>query len=177
LARARSRSSFHHGRPAGIDPRDVPWIVTALSFAALCVAWLVQFGFGYAPCELCYWTRYGYWGVIVLGLITMWFSRKHKARKVCLTLTGIGLLVVGGISVFQVGVERGWWHGTEACTGVSTIGMSTQQMLDAINNAPVVRCDQPAFLILGISMAGYNILYVLALAWFTFWAAAKRTHR
>jgi hypothetical protein len=26
-------------------------------------------------------------------------------------------------------------------------------------------------------MAGYNILYVLALAWFTFWAASRRTHR
>jgi disulfide bond formation protein DsbB len=174
---ARARSSFHHGRPAGIDPRDVPWIVTALSFAALCIAWLVQFGFGYAPCELCIWTRYGYWGVILLGLISMWFSRQAKVRKFWLTLTGIGLLAVLGISVFQVGVEQGWWHGTEACTGVSTAGMTAEQMLDAINNAPVVRCDQPAFLILGISMAGYNILYVLMLAWFTFWGASRRTHR
>jgi len=174
---ARARSSFHHGRPAGIDPRDVPWIVTALSFCALCVAWLVQFGFGYAPCELCYWTRYAYWGVIAVGLITMWFSRKPKARKFWLTLTGIALLVVLGVSVFQVGVEQGWWHGTEACTGVSTAGMTTEQMMEAINNAPVVRCDQPAFLILGLSMAGYNIIYVVILAWFTFWGATRRSHR
>jgi len=174
---ARARSSFHHGRPAGIDPRDVPWIVTTLAFCALCVAWLVQFGFGYAPCELCYWTRYAYWGVIAIGLITMWFSRKPKARKFWLTLTGIALLAVLGVSVFQVGVEQGWWHGTEACTGVSTAGMTTEQMMEAINNAPVVRCDQPAFLILGLSMAGYNIIYTVILAWFTFWGATRRSHR
>jgi disulfide bond formation protein DsbB len=174
---ARARSSFQHGRPAGIDPRDVPWIVTALSFAALCVAWLVQFGLGFAPCELCTWTRYGYWAVIVLGVISMWFSRRPKARKFWLTLTGLALLVVLGISVFQVGVEQGWWHGTEACTGVSTVGMTPEQMLEAINNAPVTRCDQPAFLVLGLSMASYNIIYVLALAWFTLWAASRRTHR
>jgi disulfide bond formation protein DsbB len=174
---ARARSSFHHGRPAGIDPRDVPWIVTALAFAALCVAWLVQFGLGFAPCELCYWTRYGYWAVIVLGVISMWFSRRPKARRFWLTLTGRALLAVLGISVFQVGVEQGWWHGTEACTGVSTVGMTPEQMLDAINNAPVTRCDQPAFLVLGLSMASYNIIYVLVLAWFTLWAASRRTHR
>jgi disulfide bond formation protein DsbB len=174
---ARARSQFHHGRPAGFDPRDVPWIVTALAFAALCIAWLVQYGFGYAPCELCTWTRYAYWGVIVVGLVSMWFSRRPKARKFWLNLTGLALLVVLGVSVFQVGVEQGWWRGTDACVGVSTVGMTAEQMLDAINNAPVTRCDQPAFHILGISMAGYNIIYVLMLIWLTLWAASKRTHR
>jgi disulfide bond formation protein DsbB len=174
---ARTRSQFHHRRAAGIDPRDAPWIVTSLAFAALCVAWLVQFGLGFAPCELCYWTRYAYWAVVVLGLIAMWFSRRPKARKFWLYLVGLALLVVLAVSVFQVGVEQGWWRGTDACVGASTSGMSVDEMMDAINSAPVTRCDQPAFLLLGISMAGYNVLYVLLLAWFTFWAASRRTYR
>ena len=39
--------------------------------AALCIAWLAQYGFGLAPCELCYWQRYGYWAAIALGVVAI----------------------------------------------------------------------------------------------------------
>ena len=174
---ARTYSSFQHRRAAGIDPRDVPWIVTALAFAALCAAWLAQYGFGLAPCELCYWQRYGYWAVIALGVIAGFFSRRPKTRKFWLYLTGAALLGVAGIAVFHVGVEHGWWQGTAACVGASTAGMTTEELTKAIMEAPVTRCDQPAFEFLGISMAGYDAIYAALLAWFTFWGATRRTHR
>jgi disulfide bond formation protein DsbB len=174
---ARPRSQFHHRRGAGIDPRDVPWITVGLAFSALCVAWLAQYGFGLAPCELCYWQRYAYWAVIVVGLATVFFGRRPKSRKFWLTLTGMALLVVVGTAVFHVGVEHGWWQGTAACVGVSTAGMSQEELTQAILNAPVTRCDQPAFQLFGISMAGYDALYAAALALFAFWGATRRTHR
>jgi disulfide bond formation protein DsbB len=174
---AYPRSQFHHRRAAGLDPRDLPWLVTALAFAALCVAWIAQYGFGLAPCELCYWTRYAYWGVIVIGLIATFFGRRPKARKFWLNILGLALLVVVGVSVFQVGVEHGWWRGTDACVGASTAGMTVDQETAAIMNAPVVRCDQPAFVLLGISMAGYNIIYALIVAWIAFWGASRRSYR
>ncbi len=93
--------------PPGLDPRDVPWIVTLLSFAALCVAWLAQYAFGLAPCELCYIQRYGYWAVIVLGLVAIFFSRRPKTRKFWLYLVGIALLGVVGLSIFHVGRGAG----------------------------------------------------------------------
>ena len=173
---ARSYSSFQHRRAAGIDPRDVPWIVTALAFAALCVAWLAQYGGGLAPCELCYWQRYGYWATIVIGLIAVFFSRR-KARRFWLNLTGLALLSVAGIAVFHVGVEQGWWQGSSACVGLSTAGMTPEQMTEAIMNAPVTRCDEAAFTFLGISMAGYDAIYAVLVAWFAFWGASRRTHR
>ena len=43
----------------------------------------------------------------------------------------------------------------------------------AIENAPIVRCDVPAWTMFGISMAGYNILYALALAAFTLKGALR----
>jgi len=172
-----AQSRFHHRRAAGIDPRDVPWIVTALAFAALCVAWLAQYAFGLAPCELCYWQRYAYWVVIAFGLIATVFGRRPKTRKFWLTLTGLALLGVAGISIFHVGVEQGWWKGTSACVGVSTVGMTPEQAAEAIMNAPVVRCDEPAFVLFGISMAGYDAIYAVILAWFTLWSASRRTHR
>jgi disulfide bond formation protein DsbB len=174
---ARTYSSFQHRRAAGIDPRDVPWIVTALAFAALCTAWLAQYAFGLAPCELCYWQRYGYWTAIVVGVLTMIFGRRPKTRKFWLTLTGIALLGVSGIAVFHVGVEHGWWQGTAACVGSSTAGMTTEELTKAIMDAPVTRCDEPAFVFLGISMAGYDAIYAALLAWFALWGATRRAHR
>ena len=174
---ARTYSSFQHRRAAGIDPRDVPWIVTLLAFAALCVAWLSQYAGGLAPCELCYWQRYGYWVVIVLGLIAIVVGRRPKTRKFWLYLMGVALLGVVGIACFHVGVEQGWWQGSAACTGLSTAGMSNEDATAAIMNAPIVRCDEPAFTLLGISMAGYNALYAALLAWFTLWGATRRAHR
>jgi len=174
---ARTYSQFQHRRAAGIDPRDVPWIVTLLAFAALCVAWLAQYGAGLAPCELCYYARYAYWVTIALGLVAIFFSRKPKARKFWLTLVGLGFLGVVAISIFHVGVEQGWWQGTSACVGESTAGMTTEELTAAIMNAPVTRCDEPAFAFLGISMAGYDAIYAGLLAWFTFWGATRRAHR
>jgi disulfide bond formation protein DsbB len=174
---ARTYSSFQHRRAAGIDPRDVPWIVTLLAFAALCVAWLAQYGGGLAPCELCYLARYAYWVTIAIGIAAIFFSRKPKARKFWLYLLGLALLGVVGISIFHVGVEHSWWQGSAACVGESTAGMSAEELTNAIMNAPVTRCDEPAFTFLGISMAGYDGIYALLLAWFAFWGATRRAHR
>jgi disulfide bond formation protein DsbB len=174
---ARTYSSFQHRRAAGIDPRDVPWIVTLLAFAALCVAWLAQYAGGLAPCELCYLARYAYWAVIGLGIVAIFFSRQPKARKFWLTLVGLALLGVVGISIFHVGVEQGWWQGTAACVGESTAGMTAEELTKAIMEAPVTRCDEPAFTFLGLSMAGYDAIYAALLAWFTLWGATRRAHR
>jgi disulfide bond formation protein DsbB len=151
--------------------------VTLLAFAALCVAWLAQYGGGLAPCELCYLARYAYWVTIAIGIVAIFFSRKPKARKFWLYLLALALLGVVGISVFHVGVEHGWWQGSAACVGESTAGMSAEELTNAIMNAPVTRCDEPAFTFLGISMAGYDGIYAALLAWFTLWGATRRAHR
>jgi disulfide bond formation protein DsbB len=174
---ARTYSSFQHRRAAGLDPRDVPWIVTLLAFAALCVAWLAQYGGGLAPCELCYLARYAYWVTIAIGIVAIFFGRKPKARKFWLYLLALSLLGVVGISVFHVGVEHGWWQGSAACVGESTAGMTAEELTNAIMNAPVTRCDEPAFTFLGISMAGYDGIYALLLSWFALWGATRRAHR
>jgi disulfide bond formation protein DsbB len=174
---ARTSSQFQPRRAAGIDPRDVPWIVTLLAFAALCVAWLSEYAGGLQPCELCIYARYAYWVTIALGLGAIFLGRRPKARKFWLTLVGLGFLAVVGISIFHVGVEQGWWQGSSACVGQSTAGMSTEELTNAIMNAPVTRCDEPAFTFLGISMAGYDGIYAALLAWFTFWGATRRAYR
>ena len=50
--------------------------------------------------------------------------------------------------------------------------MSTQDLMSALEAAPVVRCDEIAWSLLGISMAGWNAIISAALS--GLWLAALR---
>jgi disulfide bond formation protein DsbB len=154
-------------------PSSVPWLATGAALAALCVAWLAQYGYGLAPCELCYWQRYGYWTAIALGVVAILQPARTARRTVALWLLTLAFLATAAIAIFHVGVEQKWWQGLATCTGQIAPGMSAEELENAIMNAPIVRCDEPAWTMFGISMAGYNILYALALAAFTAWGALR----
>lgn len=146
---------------------SIPWLATGGALIALCIAWLAQYGFGLAPCELCYWQRYGYWAAIALGVVAILQPARSARRRVALWLLALAFVATAGIALFHVGVEQKWWQGTSACVGQITQGMSAEELEQAIMNAPVVRCDEPAWTMFGISMAGYGLIYALILAAFT----------
>jgi disulfide bond formation protein DsbB len=52
-------------------------------------------------------------------------------------------------------------------------GLSAEDLLDQINNAPLIRCDEVAWALAGISMASWNAILsaVLVAVWI---AAARR---
>ena len=64
------------------------------------------------------------------------------------------IAVSGAIGVFHAGVEYGLWEGLTRCTASAT---SLQDIL----SAPLVRCDQVQWSLLGISMAGWNAILSL----------------
>jgi disulfide bond formation protein DsbB len=151
----------------------VPWLATGGALAALCVAWIAQYGFGLAPCELCYWQRYAYWAAIAIGILAILQPARTTRRSVALWLLGLAFLATAGIALFHVGVEQKWWQGLATCTGQIRAGMTPEELEQAIQNAPIVRCDEPAWTMFGISMAGYNLAYALLLAIFTLGGALR----
>ncbi|WP_374655985.1 disulfide bond formation protein B [Dongia sp.] len=155
-----------------IDPRHVPWLTAGMSLAALCAAWLAQYGFGLAPCHLCLLQRDAYWAAIALSIGAIALGVRSPLRRWVLALVGLAFLAGAGVALYHVGVERQWWQGSEACIG-GIAGLSGADLEAAIMNAPVTRCDEIAFEFLGISMAGYNGLLSLALAAFAFWGFAR----
>jgi len=153
-----------HGR--FIEARAIPWLTGAGALAALCIAWLAQYGFGLAPCALCYWQRDGYWAAIAAaGLaIALTAGGRHLWARRFLALETLALLATAAVAFYHTGVERRWWPGSAGCTGESGIGKSIDDLAQAIMQAPLTRCDEAAFQLFGISMAGYNVLYALILA-------------
>lgn len=140
----------------------------ALGSAALLIgAFAFQHLGGLPPCKLCIWQRYPHVVAIVLGLIAL------RVRHAGIALLGLlAALATAAVGAFHVGVEQGWWEGPTSCSAGPVQGMSTDDLLDQIMAAPLVRCDEIAWQMLGLSMAGWNALLSLGLA--AIWLLALR---
>lgn len=121
-------------------------------------AYISQYVFGLPPCEMCWWQRYGHFVALVFALAA-WL----KPGAAWLTgLAGLAIAASGLIGGYHAGVEYGWWQGLTACAAPATAGGGDP--LEAIMNAPMVRCDVAPWSLFGVSLAGWNFLFSIAAA-------------
>ena len=132
-------------------------LALAVPAALLAGAYIGEFGFGLYPCEMCWWQRYPHF--VAIGLALIGFIA--PPRKLWIALAALAVLVSGLIGGFHAGVEYGWWEGLTAC-GNAAAGGAGGDPLAAVLNAPLVRCDEAQWSLLGISLAGWNFLISLA---------------
>lgn len=125
----------------------------ALGVPALLLAgaYVSEHGFGLFPCEMCWWQRYPHFAAIALALV----STVAQPKRFWILLAALAILVSGLIGAFHAGVEYGWWQGVTACASHVEVGGDP---LEAIMNAPLVRCDVAPWTLAGISLAGFNAL-------------------
>jgi len=141
-------------------------LITLASFSSLGVilaAYYFEFIGGFSPCKLCYWQRYPHF----LNILIFPFLYFFPIRS--LIFIGMGSMLVSiSLALYHVGVEQKYWPGPNSCSNGSIEGLTTDQLLDQIMNAPIVRCDEIAWELIGISMAGWNVLisFCLFLTWF-----------
>ena len=141
------------------------------SVALLGGALAFQYLGGLAPCQMCIWQRWPHAIAIVLGLIAF----VPPARKPATRLAGLVVLIGAGIAVFHAGVEWNWWEGLTACTGTGDMlgGLGAEDLLSTDGPLGVVRCDEAAWVFLGLSMAGWNAIFSLLLS--GVWIAASNS--
>ncbi|WP_299783460.1 disulfide bond formation protein B [uncultured Roseobacter sp.] len=142
-------------------------LAAAGSATLLIAAFAFQHLGGVPPCKLCIWQRYPHVIAIVIGLIAL-----RVQSGILIALGALAALLTAGIGAFHVGVEQGWWEGPTTCTSGPVGGLSADALLDQIMTAPLVRCDDIAWELLGISMAGWNALLSLGLV--ALWLTALR---
>lgn len=129
-------------------------------------AYVSQYGFGLYPCQMCWWQRYAHFAALAFAILA--FLRPAARAPVLLAALAIGASgVIGG---FHAGVEYGWWQGFTACTTTAAAGGDP---LQAILDAPLVRCDVAPWSLFGISLAGWNFVFSLGAA-LGVWALASR---
>ncbi len=138
-------------------------LLFGVSGGVLLGALAFQYLGGLAPCEMCFWQRYAH--LAVLGMATAAMLTGNRAFGF---LAILAMLSAAGLGLFHAGVEQDWWEGVTACTApVATGG----DLLGTLMTAPLVRCDEIPWSLLGISMAGWNALIsaVAAGAAFLMW--------
>ena len=76
-----------------------------------------------------------------------------------------------GLSAYHAGVEWKFWPGPPDCSGpINGFGSATN-MLNRLQHIRIVRCDEAAWRLFGVSLAGYDVLVSLALAAIAAWGA------
>lgn len=143
------------------------FLATLGSAAVLLGAYGFQHIGGMAPCKLCLWQRWPHATAIVIGVIIMTTGEVKLAW-----LGAIAAFSTACIGFYHVGVEQKWWEGPTSCTSSGVADMNAQDLLNQILAAPLVRCDDIAWQMAGISMAGWNAILSLALV--ALWVEAAR---
>ena len=156
------------------------WLPVAALSSALMLGIAHAFEtFGHmAPCHLCLQERQVYWVAMTVAAVAFATSLTplgERIRRPASALLALIFLFSAGLAAYHAGVEWHWWPGPETCTPVAG-GVSKANLMALLHggHTDIVDCSKPAWVFLGLSMAGWNVLCSLKLAVWSGVAAAWR---
>lgn len=136
------------GSPAGMCVA----FVGGACILALASALVLQFVFGFAPCNLCLWERWPYLVAATAGIGAIIVDTPRPA------LAAMALILLAGtvLAAYHVGVEQGVFALPEGCAS-SGRAQSIDELRQLLIHAPP-RCDQVSAQFLGLSLAAWNLV-------------------
>jgi disulfide bond formation protein DsbB len=144
------------------EARRLPLLLLLASAAVVGGALLFQYVGGIQPCELCLYQRWPYYGVILLALLAL-VAGDRRATLALLVVAALAFLAGAALAFYHVGVEQHWFAGPSACSGTPITGGSVADLKAQLLARPPVRCDEVAWSLFGISLAGWNLLASIVL--------------
>ena len=137
-----------------------------VAIAAIASALAIEHIGGIAPCPLCLEQRTAYYVGIPLLFVALVLVSAGRGRLAALVFFTVGLafLMNAALGVYHAGAEWKYWPGPDTCAGAAnTITGQAGNLLGELSKARVVRCDEPALVVMGLSLAGWNALTSLLL--------------
>jgi len=137
--------------------------VLMASVIVLGTALVSQYWGGLLPCELCLLQRWPWAAAIAISLVALIADRPAMLPWAALLLA---IVFAFGMAVafYHVGVEQHWFAGPSACTASSSGALTVEDMKRLIIGTQPVLCDRVQWSLLGVSMAGWNLLASLGMA-------------
>ena len=151
-------------------------VVAAGGAATILGAYFFQFVIGLQPCPLCLEQRIAFYVSIPLAVVVAVAAAREAPRSLVaagLGVVALAMLFNSGLALFHAGVEWKWWPGPQECSGPLTDLTAGGDLLSSLTNLTIVRCDEAAWRLLGLSLAGYNVLISFAFAAVAAWGAAS----
>ena len=151
-------------------------LVAAVALATILGALFIEHVLGVKPCELCLKQRIPYYaGVPLAVVVAVAASRARTGLRPAVGLCLLALVfavgaVMGG---YHSGVEWGLWAGPSDCTGTIAKPAAMSDFLKQLDTVKVVRCDEVAMRIFGLSLAAWNAVIAAGLAALALAGAAR----
>jgi disulfide bond formation protein DsbB len=118
---------------------------------------------------MCHWQRWPHYAAVPLALLAI-ILRAQPAGKIMLWLAALAIFASGAVGIFHAGVEYDLWEGLTTC---ATTGGG--DFMTDILAAPIISCDQPQWMLLGISLAGFNAIISIGAAMVIGWLTTRKT--
>ena len=151
-----------------ITPRSMALLVLTGSLFAISGAWFIELVLGIKPCHLCLIGRMPHYAGIAVALLAVFITNRPSPSpsisRGLLALLALIFLTGTVIAVYHSGVEFGVFQGPTDCTGAIEKPVAIQDFLKQLETVKVVRCDEVAMRIFGLSLASWNAVISLALA-------------
>jgi disulfide bond formation protein DsbB len=150
------------------------WLLVA-ALAVLAAVWTFE-AFGFTPCELCLTERYAFYAGAPIAAVTAYLASRsqHGVARALFVLLALIFLANVALAFYHVGVEQHWWPGPTACTGTLSDSVSVNDLMKSLNSARIVNCDEVQLRILGLSLAGWDVVASAGMAIYAALAAGLK---
>jgi disulfide bond formation protein DsbB len=148
-------------------PAPAAMVIALASAAAILGAYFFQYVIGLAPCPLCLDQRIPHYIAIPLALVVALAAARGAPQlwwRAGFALLAIVLVVAAGLGVYHAGIEWKLWAGPTECSGALPALGGALDLAKQMQAATLVRCDEAAWRLFGLSLAGYNVIVSLVLA-------------
>jgi disulfide bond formation protein DsbB len=149
-----------------LDETTAAAVIALVGLATIGGFFFFQYALGYPPCPLCLDQRKAFYVCVPLAALLLLGAGYGASRKVLLLgFAVIALLMLwnAGLSAYHAGIEWKFWPGPSDCSGpIDKLGQGS--LMNRLQNIHIVRCDEAAWRLFGVSLAGYDVLISLFLA-------------
>ncbi len=158
----------HTSLTSALTPARALLIAATASALLIGGAWIFELVVKLLPCKLCLEQRQPHYAAIAIGLAglaSLRFGGGRAAPVALAVLLGLYLWSTG-LGVYHSGVEWGWFAGPNDCGGAGAAPSAggVGDLLKQLETVRIVSCTEAAWRFLGLSLAGWNALFSLALA-------------
>ncbi|MGH9808226.1 MAG: disulfide bond formation protein B, partial [Terriglobia bacterium] len=134
--------------------------VAVIGALTICGFFFFQYVMHLPPCPLCLEQREAYYVCVPLAILLLVGINHGASHKV--TIAGFAVIAGfmlwnAGLGVYHAGIEWKFWPGPQDCSGSIGKFGSARDVLKQLETINVVRCDEAAIRILGLSLAGWNV--------------------
>ena len=130
------------------------FILFVSSILILISAFIIEYVFGYQPCNLCLIERIPYGLAIVILVLNYNFKKDQIFFSVLLMLVFLFSII---ISIYHFGIEQNIIEESKVCASENLDSITKEGILNSLKEYKI-SCKNVAFRIFGLSLTTYNII-------------------